>query len=95
MFFLHVFLSHLERSGGISYEHGVGSSSDKSFDMIGDIRDAKNYTKKSTKKEDDETDERGVFFEFFSFFFAGKLVLILEITGAGIERFLLKIAKIG
>ena len=62
--------------------------------MIGDIRDAKNYTKKSTKKEDDKTNERGVFFEFFSFFFTRKSILILEITGAGIERFLFNIAKI-
>ena len=62
--------------------------------MIGDIGDAENDTKKSTKKYNNKTDEGGVFFEFFSFFFAGKLILILEITGAGIERFLFKIAEI-
>ena len=62
--------------------------------MIGNIGDAKNNTKKSTKKYNDEADEWGVFFELFDFFFAGKLVLILEVTGAGIKRFLFKIAKI-
>ena len=94
MLFLHVFLGHLKRGSRIGAEHSISSTSNKSFDMIGNIGNTKNNTEKSTKKYNNEADERGIFFEFFDFFFAGKLVLILEITGAGIERFLLKVAKI-